>query len=148
MAALPYRVQQCLVSLLGALLFLPLYLFWGGVFSFSYSIYDSAWAWAFGLTACWCQILAILFSFMRPRIAALWMIGNTVMSILLAGGHLNALAHGRVASAAPLEIWLRSGAGYVKAGCIFCVPPLLMAYFLIRNHQTESFAELTGSTQM
>ena len=147
MTALPYRAQQCLVSLLGALLFLPLYLFWGGVFSFSYSLNDSAWAWAFGITACWFQILAILFSFMKPRFAALWLIGNTAMSILLASGHLKALEHGRVATAAPLEVWLRSGTGYLKAGCIFCVPPLLMAFFLIRYHQRDRLAELTGSAR-
>jgi hypothetical protein len=130
MTAISFRFQQCIISFIGAFLFLPVYLFWGGLFSFSFTIIDSAWAWGFGLTACWCQILAILFSFLRPRKAGYWILANTGLSILLTIGYLIDK------DASPLEalaIWPYAHSSYWKTGIIFWALPIFFALLLLRR---------------
>ena len=75
-----------LLSAIGALLFLPMYFFLGGVFSFWFAARDSMWAWGFNLTAFWCQIFGITASFFKPRTGAVWMLLNIALSVLMAIG--------------------------------------------------------------
>lgn len=142
MIAIPFRARQWIVSVVGSLLFAPLYLFWGGLFSFSFTIYDSICAWAFGLTACWCQLLAMLVSFFNPRRAAYWMVLNTAVSMGLAAYHVAGYAHGKITASSPLELWLLTGNSLVKAGLIFFAPPLLFAFLLLRrSHAPDGLME-------
>jgi len=133
MTALPFRARQCFVSIAGTLLFLPLYLFWGGFFSFSFTVFNSIWAWGFGLTACWSQILAILLSCFNPRKAAYWMLFNTAASVLLAAGHVAWSLHGNVESPGAFDSLLQTESGLFKAGAIFLAPPLLFSILLLRQ---------------
>jgi hypothetical protein len=131
MAVFPFQLRRWLVSLVCTITFLPVYLFWGGVFSFSFTAVGSFWAWGFGITACWSQVLAILSSFLYPRKAAYWMVVNTGISILLAIGH-GLLASGTTAGRL-VSFWPSTPSGLFKAGMIFWVPPLFFAFLLIRR---------------
>jgi hypothetical protein len=137
MLELPFRARQCLISAIGSLIFFPMYLILGGVFSFSFSIYDSIWAWGFGLTACWCQLLAMMTTFFNPRKGAYWLILNTAASLVLAAGYVAESAHGHVAGSSSLEQWLLHGNNLLKAGAIFFAPPLLFAFLLLQRGRDE-----------
>ena len=71
------------VSALGALIILPWGLFLGTMFAFSFSSNESLWMWAFDVIAFWSQIPAIIFSFLKPRLAACWMLLNALTSFLM-----------------------------------------------------------------
>ena len=133
MTALPFRTRHFLVSFIGAVFILPVYLFWGGLFCLSYSIYDSVWAWGFGLIACWSQIMAVLASFFNPRKAAWCMIANSLIGVLLAGGFLVRSGHSDYDSPIHLEQWMSSASGLFRTIAIFWVPPLSVAFFLLRS---------------
>lgn len=133
MTALPLRMRQNLVSIIAAFFFLPVYLFWGGLFSLSYSVYDSVWAWGFGLVGCWGQIVAVIASVFNPRKAAWCMIANTFVGILLAYGHMAQAGHSDYDSPIHLEQWMSSTTGVLKAIAIFWAPPLILAYLLLRS---------------
>lgn len=137
MASLPFRTQHYLVSILGTLLILPLYLFWGGAFSYSFTALDSIWAWGFGLITCWSQILAILFSFFKPRSAARWMIINIALSILMVVGQLAEAHHRRGSALGSAAIWLQSWPDLLRIGAVFWAPPCLFAILLFRRSSRE-----------
>ena len=143
MPALPFRTRQYFISIIGALFFLPVYLFMGGLFSLSYSIYDSVWAWGFGLVACWSQIMAVVASFFNPRKAAWCMIANTAIGVLLAYGHIVRAGHSDYESPIHLEQWLRTAPGVLKAIAVFWAPPLVLAYLLLRQTRTQNRRALT-----
>lgn len=131
MAALPFRTQQCLVSAIGALLFLPVYLFWGGIFSFEFGVRQSIWAWSFDLTACWFQAFGILASFVRPRWAAYWMLVSVCLSVLIALGWAAETAHSVAGIPRILAQWLHSAPGLFKPAVAFWVGPLFLAFLLL-----------------
>jgi hypothetical protein len=133
MTAVSFRMQQCAISFIGTLLFLPVYLFWGGLFSFSFTLLDSVWAWGFGLTACWFQILAILFSFVEQRKAACWMLVNTAISFLMTVGYLAEAAHSPTKALNMIELWPYSHSSFWKTGLTFWALPLFFALLLLRR---------------
>jgi len=133
MTVVSFRVQQCIISFIGAFLFLPVYLFWGGLISFSITIIDSIWAWGFGLTACWCQVLAILFSFVQPRKAAYWIMMNTGLSILLTLCYVAESARKHASPQNVIAIWPYAHAGFWKTGLIFWAMPIFFALLLLRR---------------
>lgn len=145
MVVLPFRAQRYVISLAGSLFFLPVYLFWGGVFSFSFTAIDSFWDWGFGLAACWSQILAILASFFNPRKAAYWMFMNTAIGILLIAGHVTYSANSHPLSPGPIENWLQAGSGLFKTAMIFWAPPLLIASLLLRRDPDQKNALIEPS---
>lgn len=124
----------------GTLIFLPVYLFWGGLFSFSVTATDSFWAWGFGIVACWCQILAMLTSFFNPRKAAYWMLVNTAVSIMLAAGYITWSAGALPHAPSPIGLWPYTGSGLFKAGMIFWAPPLVFARLLLRRNPNREDA--------
>lgn len=132
MAGLSLRAQQLVVSLIGALLIIPLDLFFGGMFSFSYGA-QSVWAWLFDLTAFWFQILGILVSFFKPRVAAAWMLLNIGLSIFIGLLVEVRLAHREGLIHPTISEWLRSTPGYVKTAGLFWLAPVVMALLLLRS---------------
>ena len=148
MAALLLSIRQWFLSIVGTLLFLPVYLFWGGIFSFSFTIRDSFCAWAFGLTACWFQILAMLASFYNPRRAAQWMVFNTVISMLLALGYAVGQSSHPTLPPGPIEMWVQRGPGIFEAGMIFWAPPLFFALLLLRHSpKADQYAYAKAATK-
>jgi hypothetical protein len=132
-------MQQCIISMVGALFIIPTSLFFGGMFSFAFGTQQSLGGWLFGLTAFWCQILGIVASFFKPRLAAVWMLLNIAVSILVSAGtmHLSMTA------------WLRACPGYLKATSFFWAGPLVVALLLLRprpadKEQTQPLTEMEG----
>lgn len=140
--SLSFRARQTLVSIIGAIIIIPLSLHFGGSISFSFGVRESLWAWLFALTAFWLQIFAILTSFFKPRLAAAWMLLNIALSIAIGlvahvrSGYHPDLAHFSLAQ------WFGSAPAYLKTAGLFWTAPLLLALFLLRtepaaNHHTS-----------
>ena len=80
------RQLQLFFSSVGALLIVPWGLFMGVMFTFSFRENESPWVWGFDALTFWSQIAAILFSFLKPRLAAFWMLANIVASLSIGIG--------------------------------------------------------------
>ncbi len=132
MAAVSYRGRQLLVSLIGALILLPLDFFMGGLFSFSFGAQNSLWAWAFGLTAFWGQIICILTSFFRPRVAAVWMLLNVAASSSILLGCEMARNSGHGLASLSKYSWLEYAPGLAQAAAFFWIAPMIFALLLLR----------------
>lgn len=76
------RHVQLLVGGLGAILIVPWAVFMGVMFTFAFRSDESLWAWVFDIISFWCQVPAILLSFLKPRIGAYWLLANTAVSVL------------------------------------------------------------------
>lgn len=131
--ALPFRIQQWIVSTIGAFLFLPVYFFLGGLFSFSFAASDSMWAWGFNLTAFWCQIFGILASFFKPRVAAAWMLVHIALSVVMLLGCATETAT-RTGTAAFVAVqWMKTAPGVLRLAFVFWAAPLALAFLLLRT---------------
>lgn len=133
MTSLPFRTQQLLVSVTGTLLFVPLYLFWGGVFTLSFAAHDSIWAWGFGLVSCWSQILAVLVSYFKPRLAACWVLVDLAVSVVMAIGRVGEITHGHAGMMSEIEQWMQTSHGILNTTLVFWVGPALFALLLYRQ---------------
>lgn len=129
---MPFRMQQMAVSAIGALLLLPTDLFMGGMFSFAFAARESLWAWLFDLTAFWCQILGILASFFKPRLAGLWMLLNIAVSIAIAAGFALRNASGTAEAHANGLQWFAAVPVFLKTAGWFWAAPLALALLLLR----------------
>lgn len=129
MARLPFRAQQFVISLIGALLLIPMDLHLGGRFTFSFNAHSAS-AWLFGLTAFWCQILAILISFFKPRLGGAWILVNIALSIAIQVWV--AIRLGAGAGSLPVGAWGAIGPAYAKAVFLFWITPLILALLLLR----------------
>lgn len=82
------RWKTRLVSVICVLLILPWSLFFGVMFTFSFRSPESAWAWIFDFVTYWNQLLAAVFSFVRPRTAAFWMLADIACSAAIGLGFI------------------------------------------------------------
>jgi hypothetical protein len=130
---LPFRARQLIVSTIGALLLLPLDLFFGGVFAFSFGARESLWGWIFGLTAFWFQIFGIFLSFFKPRPAAVWMLANIGASCLIRVGAEIHGVYGPFAAGVHSSPWLPYAPSVIKLVGVFWAAPLLLALLLLRG---------------
>lgn len=128
--ALPFRAKQLIVSLVGALLFVPVDLFLGGAFAFSFGAQSSLGAWAFDLAAFWGQILGILVSFFKPRLGGVCILASVTASVAIRlSMHVEAV-YGPVHWGAAL--WLNAAPGLLKTAGLFWAASLVMALLLLR----------------
>jgi hypothetical protein len=132
--AVPFRAKQLIVSIVGALLFVPVDLFLGGQFAFNFGARSSPWAWAFDLTAFWGQLLGILISFFKPRLGGIWILASLAASVAIRLSVQLAAVHGpaRWSEAA----WLHTAPGLLKTGGLFWTTllwagPLVLALLLL-----------------
>ena len=132
MRGLSFRMQQCIVSMVGALFIIPSSLFFGGMFSFAFGTQQSLGGWLFGLTAFWCQILGIVASFFKPRLGAVWMLLNLALSILVSAATEVHWLHHAGALHAGVDEWLRACPVYLKATWFFWAGPLVVSVLLLR----------------
>lgn len=132
MSGLSFRAQQWIVSAVGALFIIPTSLFFGGMFSFAFGTQQSLGAWLFGLTAFWFQILGILASFFKPRLAAAWMLLSLGLSLFICAATEWRWEHHAGRPVSGLSEWLRDGPGYLKTTWFFWIAPLFVALLLLR----------------
>lgn len=128
--ALPFRSKQLIVSAVGALLFVPLDMFFGEAFAFLFGAQTSPWAWAFDLAAFWGPLMGILISFFKPRIGGLWILVSITASVAL---QLSVRA-GAIPGAArwSATAWLHAASGLPRIAELFWTAPLLLAFLLLR----------------
>lgn len=129
----PFRAVQLVISTVGTVLIVPWGTFLGVMFTFSFRADESLWAWAFDLTAFWSQVLGILASFFKPRLAALWMLLNIVISVLMAIGF--EIKQGFAPDARHLSgiEWLKLSPVILKQAGMFWGLPLIFALILLRR---------------
>jgi hypothetical protein len=129
----PFRAVQLVISTVGTVLIIPWGTFLGVMFTFSFRADESLWAWAFDLTAFWSQVLGILASFFKPRLAALWMLLNIVISVLMAIGF--EIKQGFAPDTRHLSgiEWLKLSPVILKQAGMFWGLPLIFALLLLRR---------------
>ena len=132
---MPFRAKQLIVSIVGALLFVPVDLFLGGRFAFSFGARSSPWAWAFDLTAFWGQLLGILISFFKPRLGGVWILASLAASVAIRLSVQLAAIHGPALWSA--ATWVHTARGLLKTGGLFWAAlhwagPLVLALLLLR----------------
>lgn len=132
MRGLSFRMQQCFVSMVGALFIIPSSLFFGGMFSFDFGTHQSLGGWLFGLTAFWCQILGVVASFFKPRLAAVWMLLNLALSVLVSAATEAHWLHRAGTLNWSLAEWVRACPAYLKTTWFFWAAPLVVAILLLR----------------
>ncbi len=128
--ALPFRGKQLIVSLVGALLFVPRDLFLGEAFAFSFGVHSSLWAWAFDLAAFWGQLLGILISFFKPRLGGVCILASIGASIAIRLSIEVAVVYGPARWSAAM--WLHTAPGLLKTAGLFWAAPLVLALLLLR----------------
>jgi hypothetical protein len=129
--ALPFRAKQLIVSLVGAVLFVPRDLFFGEAFAFSFGAQSSPWAWAFDLTAFWGQLLGILISFFKPRLGGACILATIIASIAIRLSVQVAVIYGPARWSAAM--WLNAAPGLLKTAALFWGGPLVLALLLLRR---------------
>lgn len=140
-----FRMQQLIVSIVGAIFIIPSSLFFGGMLSFSFGAQQSVGAWLFGLTAFWCQILGILASFFKPRLAAAWMLLNLALALLVSvATELRWERHMGILHLS-MSDWLQGCPSYLKATRFFCAAPLVIALLLLRPAGGRCAGQVTAS---
>jgi hypothetical protein len=128
--ALPFRAKQLIVSLVGAILFVPRDLFFGEVFAFRFGAQSSPWAWAFDLTAFWAQLLGILISFFKPRLGGVCILVSIIASIVIRTSVQIAAIYGPARWSA--ATWLHAAPGLLKTVGLFWAGPHVLALLLLR----------------
>jgi hypothetical protein len=78
--------QTRLVSLMGALLVIPWECFCIFGFTFTFRSHEPFWTWAFVWFAFVLNIPAVLVSFIKPRLAAYWILANMAISMAIGIG--------------------------------------------------------------
>ncbi len=133
-----FRVVQIVISTVGTIFIIPWGTFLGVMFTFSFKADESLWAWAFDLTVFWSQILGILASFIKPRLAAIWMLLNIVISVLMAIGvevKLGFVPDARHLSATE---WFKISPVLLKQAGLFWGIPLVFALLLLRRGRSQN----------
>jgi hypothetical protein len=127
-----------MVSTVGTILIIPWGTFLGAMFTFSFRADESLWAWAFDLTAFWSQILGILASFIKPRLAAIWMLLNIGLSVLMAIGF--EVKQGFAPDAQHLSgmEWIKLSPVILKQAGLFWGIPLIFALLLLRRNPSQN----------
>jgi hypothetical protein len=133
-----FRLGQLVVSTVGTILIIPWNTFLGVMFTFSFRADESLWAWAFDVTAFWSQIIGILASFFKPRLAAVWMLLNIVISVLMAIGFEVKMSFAPDArQLSPME-WVRDCPVFLKEAGAFWGIPLVFALLLPRRGPSQN----------
>lgn len=132
-----FRMQQFLISIAGAIFIVPTSLFFGGMLSFAFGTQQSLGAWLFSLTAFWCQILGVLASFFKPRLAAVWMLLNLVLAVLVSLATELRWQHRAGILHLGWGEFFRSCPDYLKSTWFFWAAPLLVALLLLRPQPAE-----------
>lgn len=143
MADLSFKARQTLISIIGAIIIIPLSLHFGGAISFSFGVRESLWAWLFALTAFWLQIFATLTSFFKPRLAAAWMLLNIALSIAIGLAAYGRAAYDTGLTRFTVAQWFGSTPGYLKAAGLFWTAPLLLALFLLLPEPAANQAKIS-----
>jgi hypothetical protein len=133
MAKSRLRQQQLLISAIGAAIILPSDLFLGVMFAFSFRAGESAWAWGFDLIAFWSQIIGIIASFFKPRLAAGWMLACIGISVLIGIGFEVKSSYAPDARHVKAAEWLGTLPAIMKTAGFFWGVPLICALLLIRT---------------
>jgi hypothetical protein len=134
-----FRQQQLLISAIGAALILPSDLFLGVMFTFSFRAGESAWAWGFDLIAFWSQIVGIVVSFFKPRLAAGWMLACIGISVLIAVGFEIKSGYAPDARHLSAAEWMGFLPAILKNSGFFWGLPLIFALLLIsRDPSTQN----------
>ncbi len=139
MAKLGYRKRHLIISAIGALLIGPWGILLGAMFTFSFRSNESPWAYAFDVVTFWSQVAAILFSFIKPRIAAIWMLLSVGVSVLIGLGFEIQSAYAPNAYHLNAAQWIATLPGTAKTSATFWGLPIIFALLLlntVRRHNS------------
>lgn len=128
-----FRHQQLLVSAIGAVLIIPLELFLGVMFTFPFTGNESAWAWIFDFISFWTQIIGIIMSFFKPRIAAAWMLLCLASSVSIGIIFELKMSYSGNTFHPSASQWLKFAPSLLRTAAIFWGIPLLFALLLARK---------------
>lgn len=136
--ALPFRGKQLIVSAIGALLFVPMDMFFGEMFAFRFAAQTSPWAWAFALATFWGQLLGILISFFKPRLGGACILASIAASLAIRLSVQVAAIYGPAHWSAPM--WLHAAPELLRKAGLFWAAPLVLALLLLRSEPPEEQA--------
>lgn len=125
------RKWQLIISIIGTILIVPWCLFLGVMFTFAFRSDESRWAWAFDLIAFWSQIPGVLFSFLKPRLSALWMLLCVGVSMLMGIGFEIKSAYAPNARHLSSAEWISDLPILLKESFYFWGLPVVVALLLL-----------------
>jgi hypothetical protein len=142
MANVGYRKRQLLISAIGALLIVPWGMFLGAMFTFSFRSNESPGAYAFDIITFWSQVAAILFSFLKPRIAAIWMLMSVGVSVLIGMGFDIQSSYAPNAYHLNAAQWIATLPGTTKIAATFWGLPIIFALLLLKVSSSAQSADV------
>jgi len=101
------------------------------MFTFAFRSDESLWVWAFDIISFWCQVPAILLSFLKPRLGAYWLLANAAVSILMGLGFQIESAYQPDARHPGAVEWFQILPRLVKVCAWFWGLPILFALLLL-----------------
>lgn len=138
--------QTRTASLIGSFVVIPWDLFMTFGFTFSFSVHESFWAWAFVWLAFLLNVPAVLSSFFFPRLGAYWVLANTVLSMALGiGFELSSYIATRHAVEPPAMGFGGALAAMFTTAVFFWGPPLVFAAGMLIILKTSHLEQASSS---